>query len=141
MGYRLFLFEAEGTMRRIPQRIANGLYVGRSPLPEYAGKRLPYALVWLATDNRRPVAIRHIETGFFSFNEHGNPQEELAQGAMEALESYEDSKREKEQSGQVVSITARLARQQWERDHRWTPSPAEIDRIRTTIWPKKKDTA
>jgi hypothetical protein len=137
MGYRLFIFEPDGRMRHIPQRIANGLPIGDPPLPEYAGSRLRYVFVSLTTENRRPVAIRRIDCGYFSFDARGNPQEGLAQGAIEATETWDGVKKEKAETGQVVSVTARIARKDWEHEHRWTPTTAEVDQIRAAILPKK----
>jgi hypothetical protein len=137
MGYRLFIFEADGTLRHIPQRIANGLPVGDPPLPEYAGSKLRYALVFLAIDNRRPSAITRIDAGYFSFDEGGNPQRELARGGMDAWTTGDDVKEEKAQTGQVVSVAARIARKKWEQEHRWTPTRAEVNAMCDAIWPKK----
>jgi hypothetical protein len=137
MGYRLFIFEASGTMRHIPQRIAYGLPQGDPPLPEYAGSRLRYAHVVLTTDNRRPMEIMRIDAGYFSFDKCGNPQRELARGGMGALTTASNVKEEKAQTGQVVSVAARIARKKWEQEHRWTPTRAEVNAICDVIWPKK----
>jgi hypothetical protein len=136
MGYRLFIFEADGTMRHIPQRIANGLLLGNPPLPVYAGSKLRYAFVFLATDKRRPVKITRIDAGYLSFDKAGNPQEGLARGAIGALDTFDGVEEEKAQTGQVVSIQARIARKNWEQEHRWTPTPAEVNRICDAIWPE-----
>jgi hypothetical protein len=137
MGYRLFIFEQDGLMRRIPQRIANGLHLGRPPLPVYAGSKLRYAFVFLATEKRRPVKITRIDAGYFSFDKAGNPQEGLARGAIGAVGTWDGVEEERAQTGQVVSVTARIARKNWEREHRWTPTRAEVNRICDAIWPKK----
>ena len=51
------------------------------------------------------------------------------------METYHAERREMSQSGQVVSISARRARQRWWDTHRWEPSPGEITQMINDIWP------
>jgi hypothetical protein len=137
VGHWMFIFEEDGAMRHIPQRISIGLAIGSQKLPEYAGRRLRYANVIVSTENRRPAAIERIEGSYFSFDKRGGVQEGLARGAMGAMTTFEDALQEKAATGPVTSIAARIARKKWEREHRWTPSRADIDRICAVIWPKR----
>ena len=67
LGWRIFAFEDDGTMRRIPQRVFND----DEALPEYADKVVRIAWVWLELDNRVPVRIRNVEACKWRFDEEG----------------------------------------------------------------------
>jgi hypothetical protein len=136
MSFRLFIFERDGTMRRIPQRIANDLPSGQQRLPEYAGQSIRYALVWLRVENRRPIGITCIEAGYYRLDGTGKAQAALAEAAMSAWETHDGEKAERIKNGNVIGISARLARKKWERDNRWAPTEDEISKIKSAIWSK-----
>ena len=54
-GLRFFLFEADGTLRRLPKRTVDGMVQGMDRMMQYAGQRLRAAAVsyWII-----PQAIR-----------------------------------------------------------------------------------
>lgn len=134
IGTRMFVFEEAAGMRQIPQRISNRLPTGEARLPEYANKRLRYALVFLELKQRRPVRILRMECAYLAFDADGSGARALAEGAMQWLTSAENLRREQAQTGPVISIEARLRRQALERDDRWRPSAAELDTINAAIW-------
>jgi len=136
MGFRLFIFESDGVMRHIPQRIANYLPTGSKTLPEYASQRLRYAAVFLATQGRKPIEITRIESGYFSFDDRGNPRSDLARDAIRLWDVSDRVRTEEAQKGPVTSVVARLERKALDRETRWTPNDSEIRMIRAAVWPK-----
>jgi hypothetical protein len=136
MTSRFFLFADDGSMRRMSQRkVAVG-----SLLPEYANRKMRYAMVYLDTRDGKPVAIRKIEAGYMEFDGTGNSQPSLAQSAMTKWETWEDAEREKELAGQVIPITGRRAHDRAMRESRWTPNQSELKQIEAAIWPRGRPT-
>ena len=46
-GLRFFLFEADGTLRRLPMWTVDGMIRGEDRMAQYAGQRLRTAAAWL----------------------------------------------------------------------------------------------
>ena len=65
LGVRVFVFE-ENDIRKISyarfQRLLDGHE--RERLPEYAGKKIKYALVLIETKNRKPIEVLNIDLGY-----------------------------------------------------------------------------
>ena len=67
LGWRIFAFEDDGTMRRIPQRVVND----DEALPEYADKFVRIAYVWLETEDRVPVRVQDVQAYKWRFDGEG----------------------------------------------------------------------
>ena len=139
-GFRSFLFEADGRMRRLSRKLATD---AATTLPQYAGQSLRHAFVVLYLDERgRPVKIERVEGTVFHFDERGSVQPSLAVGAMKALETSDALKKQKQQGarpGHAVDIKPHVDRKRWEAEHHWSPGPEEIHRIVDAIWPPARN--
>lgn len=140
-GWRTFLFEADGRMRRVPVSLLHRLSGGQATLPEYAGQSLRHALVIVEFDgHRRPVRINHIDANVWHFDDTGRIDESLMAAAAEAVATREavlEARERLEQGGEtgpVVDMSAQFARNVWENRQRWNPGPTEIDGIVKAIW-------
>ncbi len=138
IGRQIFLFEQDGTMRRIPQRLSKRLRSGEERLPEYAGQTLRFAFVALELENRRPVRIIDQWYPQDHFDEQGGIRDSIVEDlryAAEALDVPPPSvdRAEKAGTNQVVSIVGRL-KDRKRAAHRWEPTPAEVTRIVNAIW-------
>ena len=140
-GWRSFLFEADGAMRRVPLSLLHKLSGGQATLPEYAGQSLRHALVNVEVDGRRrPARINHIDANIWHFDDTGRIHESLmvaAVGARETFEAVHEARKRQEQgskTGPVVDMSAQFARKAWENRQRWTPGQEEISRIVDSIW-------
>jgi hypothetical protein len=60
-GLRFFLFEADGTLRRLPMRTVDGMVRGEDRMKQYAGQRLRTALAWLLLDGGVPTQLLKVE--------------------------------------------------------------------------------
>ena len=127
LGWRVFAFEDDGTMRRIPQRVVND----DEALPEYADKIVRIAYVWLETEDRVPVRMLNVEASKWLFDGEGRRLmiEELRECAEALDQSYRDDNPRPRRDG-VIDITRKLA----EKKRSWEPTPADITRMVNFIW-------
>jgi hypothetical protein len=124
LAVRVFLLEDDGYLRRLPlaryERLLRGEAGGS--LPQYAGKRVRYALVVVDLVDRKPTEIRHLEYSWLSFDSKGrldrSEEEREARLAMEVLPPVS-----KEESLQVIDARHRFARKSYDNKYKWKPSP------------------
>jgi hypothetical protein len=136
LGSRYYLFHDDGSMSRVPVRIMSSLPWGGA-LPQYAGQHLRLAAVYLRLADGNPVEVEMIQGSRLRFDADGTVDRWLRAGGIGAMETYHAERREMSQSGQVVSISARRARQRWWDSHPWEPSPSEITQMIDDIWPNE----
>ena len=70
-GLRFFLFEADGTLRRLPKRTVDGMVRGEDRMMQYAGQRLHTASAWLLLDNGAPAELLKVEGSWWKFDAQG----------------------------------------------------------------------
>jgi hypothetical protein len=135
IGLRYFLFEEDGTLRHVAQRVVEGLAHGEDRLPQYAGQSLRAIEVLLETTNRKAIEIVKLEGTIWHFDKKGRTRQDWIESAMMASETYR-ALQKASTTGPVVDITDRIARRRWEEHNRWEPTPADINRIIHIIWPE-----
>ncbi len=72
-GYRTYVFEDSGSVRRIPMTGFNRAWDGEpeKTLARYAGKRIRSAMVFLDLADREAMTISHVDTFEFSIGPSG----------------------------------------------------------------------
>jgi len=70
-GHRYFVFEDGGELRPVTHEIYQRLHDGETSLPEYAGKGIRIALVFLRTEKRSPVEIKAVEGSYLQLDSAG----------------------------------------------------------------------
>jgi len=135
IGLRYFLFEEDGKLRHVAQRIVEGLAHGEDRLPQYAGQSLRAFDVLLETENGKPVEIIKLTGDIWHFDEKGRTRQDWVDSAIRASETHE-ALRQASITGPVVDITGRIERRRWEEHNRWEPTSADINRIIHIIWPE-----
>ena len=70
---RIFLVQDDGSLKRFPLARFERLFQHHpdESLPQYAGKKIRYALVIVDLVNREPVEILVIQYNFITFNSKG----------------------------------------------------------------------
>lgn len=135
-GLRFFLFEAGGTLRRLPMRTVNGLIHDEDRMPQYAGQRLRHALAHVLLDERAPTKLLKVEGHWWQFDARGGIVDghmEAMREALEAVPEYgSDGTGERDPDGFQRRLAQRRLKAAW----RWTPTPVEITTIVHAIWPK-----
>jgi hypothetical protein len=124
LAVRVFLVEDKGSLRRLPlaryERLVRGEAEGS--LPEYASKRVRYALVVVDLVDRKPIEIRHVEYSWLFFDSEGrldrSEQQKEARLAMEVLPPVAG-----DEPLQVIDARHRFARKSYYDRYKWKPSP------------------
>ncbi len=78
MSVRVFLVDDNDSLQRIPMARLDRLlhFDRRESLPQYAGKRVRCAMVFLEVAGRQVLAIRNIDYFLLSFDDKGTDQQE-----------------------------------------------------------------
>ena len=124
IGLRIFLVNDNDFVHRLPLTKFERLRrrYTEECLPQYAGKRVRYALVVTEMERRNPVAIHRIQYAFLHFDSEGRldikEQEREARLAVELFPSIPDE----EHPPQVIDAQHRFARKRYTDEYKWTPS-------------------
>ena len=129
LGVRVFVFE-ENDIRKISyarfQRLLDGHE--RERLPEYAGKKIKYALVLIETKNRKPIEVLNIDLGYIYVERDGKlNQNEFRQKMADAMKTV--SFPGEKSSLNVIDASATFAAKRYRNKYTWAPSPDELNKI------------
>lgn len=124
IGLRIFLVNDDDSLERLAVARYDRL-LRRDPeecLPQYAGKRVRYALVAYKVENRKPVEILRIEYSYLSLDSDGRiDAAEQEREMVLAVDLFPPVLPEKEPR-QVIDAKHRFARKRYDAKYRWTPS-------------------
>jgi hypothetical protein len=124
IGYRVFLVNDNDSLQRIPMARLDRLlhFDRRESLPQYAGKRVHCAMVFVEVAGRRVLAIRNIDYFLLHFDAKGQlDKEEWEKGmrlGMDLLPSIPDGEYPK----QVINAQHHFAKRRYEHEFKWKPS-------------------
>ena len=135
-GLRFFLFEADGTLRRLPLRTLQGMVRDEDRMPQYAGQRLRVADAWLVFAAGVPVRLAKVEGRWWMFDERGRIVEGQLDAMRAAMNAAPDDAAGVTGERPGATFGQRLAQRQLERDWRWTPTSAEVTAIVHALWPE-----
>jgi hypothetical protein len=138
IGTRIFFIDDDDTMHRFPLAKFERLRRGdpKESLPQYAGKRLRYALVVLEMENRRPINIIMVQHSYLYFDFEGRiDTSEREKAATLAVNMVPPSPKER-QTGQVINAHHRFAKKEHEHRYSWTPTPEIGESIVAAIFGK-----
>ena len=123
-GYRVFFVDDNDSLQRIPMARLDRLlhFDRRESLPQYAGKRMRCAMVFVEVAGRRVLAIQNIEYSVLTFDSKGRmDKKEWEKGmrlGMDILPSIPDG----EQPKQVINAQHYFAKRRYEHEFKWKPS-------------------
>ena len=139
VSVRFYIFAQEG-MQRISQRVMDGICHGEDALPQFAETKQKIASAVVEFEDGKPSRILDVTGSYLEFDKHGKVlQGYLAQGAFEAMETYDALERSKRVApSKVVDLAPKLNREKWERQRRWQPTAKDLDEISADIWKQKK---
>ena len=108
-------------------------------LPEYAGKRVRYALVTVETENRKPIDINLIQYSYLSIDSKGRiDTEELEREERLSLEMLPPISSEENQQ-KIIDAQHRFAKKQYNERFTWEPSPEiEAAIVKEVFWKNKR---
>ncbi|NIS67602.1 MAG: hypothetical protein GTO12_01230 [Proteobacteria bacterium] len=124
IGLRVFLVNDDDSIQRLS--LARYERLRRDPeerLPQYAGRRVRYALVILEMADRKPLEILGIQYSFLDFDPVGRidpaDREKEARLAMEMLPPLA----KKQKRPHVVDARYRFAKKRFDDEYKWAPTP------------------
>jgi len=126
LGLRIFIVNDDDSLKRLSVARYERLLRGdpRESLPQYAGKRIRYALVVLEVEQRKPVAINRIQYNFIFFDSEGridaSEREKAARLALEMLPPLPPMEPKPEQ---VIVARHKFAKRRYDNHYKWTPTP------------------
>jgi hypothetical protein len=126
LGTRIFIIGENDSMTRMPVKRFNRL-IRRDPVerfPEYAGKRLRYALIVIESENRKPVGVLRAQYSYMAFDQDGRLREDERENATRLAAET------------VINARHRFAKKRFDREYRWTPTEEMGAAIYTAIFGK-----
>ena len=134
ISVRHYLFLEDGSLRRVPRRILDGLPFGLDAIPEFAGTQQRHAQVVIDNEGGKPLQILDVLGSFWEFDEEGKIDEGLHRSMTGWMDLVADNKA-KRRAGTVVDLVPELRKKEHHAKHRWTPTADEVNLIATDIWP------
>ena len=128
IGFRIFFITDDGALERISFSRYDRLHHNdpEESFPQYAGKRIRYALAVLDLVRRKPVGILHIQCAFLQFDSEGRldikEREREARMAVELFPPLHG----RDHPAQLIDARHRFARKRYANEYLWQPS-AEIE--------------
>jgi hypothetical protein len=127
ISLRIFIVEDDDTIHRLPLAKYERLLKRNSKecLPQYAGKRVRYALVVVDLHNRKPMQILRFQYSFLTFDAEGRfdpaDREEETRLAFDIMPPIPISF-EKDPDN-VIEARHLFAEKRFKHKYTWTPSP------------------
>ena len=125
ISLRIFMVNDDDSLQRIAVAKYERL-IARDPrgrLPQYAGKRMRYALVFIDLENRQPVEILRIQYSYLYFDSEGlieadqiEKETKLAYEAMSSLLPDEHGKT-------FIDARQQFAKRRFDHLYNWEPTP------------------
>jgi hypothetical protein len=124
-----FVFQDDGTIKRIPVSTLEKLRRQAACIPEFAGKRVRVAEVWKeTTETGAPESVERIGGFYLVFDKDGFVEETAQSEAIElAIHSLGQGMRSRDEP--VVNLQARAKKRTLDQKYRWEPTPAERQQI------------
>ena len=126
LSSRYYLFAEDG-VHRIAKRVVDGLVQGIDALPNYASTTQKAAAVTVENDAKGGARIINAVGEFWHFDEVGKINKSLQQAAWVALDRLAPPSSSDQEA--VVDLSAKLKQKQWDKEHRWELSKADLDLI------------
>lgn len=123
ISLQIFIVEEDDTLHRLPMAKYDRMFA-RNPkecLPQYANKRVRYALVAVDLYDRKPFEILMFQYSFLTFDAEGkldlDESEREARLAFDLLEPVDTP------PGNVIEASHIFAKKRFKDKYTWTPSP------------------
>ena len=140
IGTRIFLVSDDDTLQ--PLSLARFERLRRHDpeegLPQYACKRVRYALVVLETENRRPVGIHLIRYSYLPFDSEGRLDAAEMEKAASLTADIVPPLEKERQTGHVIDSHYRFAKKRYDEHYKWTPSTEIEEAIAEAIFAKQR---
>ena len=137
-GDPILLFDPDGHLMRIPEKLMTELAFGQNTLPQYAGRKIRVAEVYVDHEARKPKAITRAIGIVWHLDEKGSIKADVLDSVRDAMRTLGEATAPPEsRAGKVVSIAGKIERKRFDEKHRWELDKDDLDRISATIWPPR----
>ena len=138
-GIRIFFVRDDGLLKRFPvarfERLMN--HDPKECLPEYAGKRVRYALISLDLENRKPVEILGIGYHILTFDHEGKIDDTELQRELRLWVDQMPNGETRRKNPKVVDAEHRFLQKQYSHRYNWEPTPETEAAILKQIFEKR----
>lgn len=130
-GVRAFKLDPNGELRRFSHVRFKRLFDGEigESLPEHAGGHADFAIVYVRTLFRRPVAVTKVEFTRLRLDASGRFSEterlRMLRGAGELLDAWRNDQHRENRASSILPAASRFARKRHNREFAWEPSPSQ----------------
>ena len=130
IGCRIFFFDDNDSLQRIPMaRLDRLLHFERAEsLPQYAGKRVRCAMVFVEVARRQVLSIRNVDYFQLPFDGRGRINKKQWEKGMRLGLELQPSFH-KQYSQHVIDAQHRFAKRRYEHEFKWNPSRKVEDAI------------
>ena len=138
IGIQVFLVDDNDSLRRLPMAQLDRLlhFDRRESLPQYAGKRIRCAMVFLQMVGRQVLSIRNVDYLLLTFDDKGRiDKKEWEKGMRLGMDLLPPSINEKNPK-QVINASHRFARRRYEHEFKWKPSRKVEEAIVASVFGK-----
>ena len=135
-GLRIFLVNDDGSLKRFPLARFERLFQDHPDecLPEYARKRVRYALISLDLENRKPVEILGIGYHILTFDPEGKIDAAELQREMRLWVDQMPNGATIRTNPKVVDAEHRFLQKRYNNRYNWEPTPEIEEAIAKAIF-------
>lgn len=138
MGVRAFVFEDHGTIRKVSSKVISDMLMGKSHVafPEYAGKRIRFAVIFVDMVDRKPKRITRTEFLRVGFDSKGKVDDREATDKMRLAGTVLSGafSSPSEPADILMSLQPDLAKLKYKDTYRWNPSPFEMNKLKELVF-------
>jgi len=141
VSFRVYFFDKNQKIRRIPIKTYEALKEGKESIPEYANQEIRVVELLLEMKDRKPIQILRSWGVKWNFNKDGSIKGSYSKRISVEAQRYIffDSEDVKFTEGNVIDAKQKFSNMHYDNRYKWEPSSIDIDRISKLIWkPKKK---
>ena len=124
-GIRIFFVRDDGSLKRFPvarfERLTN--HDPKECVPEYAGKRVRYALISLDLENRKPVGILGVGYHILTFDHEGKIDDTEIDREMRLWVDQMPVGLTRRTTPKVVDAEHRFLQRRYRHRYNWEPTP------------------
>ena len=136
IGIRVFLADDNDSLQRLPLARLERLlrFDRRERLPQYAGKRIRCAMVFLELAGRQVLSIRNVDYFLLPFDDKGRiNKKEWEKGMRLGMDLLPPLSNE-ENPKQIINASHRFAKRRYEHEFKWKPSRKVEDAIVAAVF-------
>jgi hypothetical protein len=132
LGVRTFLVDENDRVVRVPVKVLSG--EPRKAVPEYAGKRVRYALVVVVHRHRKPLYVDHMECGYVAFDRMGRLDRGREAKEMAAAIRCIDDPYAGKGLDNIIDAAVHFAKRQYQHECKWKPTPKIVHEIKKLVF-------